>query len=380
MRAGRITGALLIIYTGIALLLDLSQGTSLLLLLVRWWPAALVLLGVEYLILTVASIARKQKLNLDWGSVVFALIVIGVVIGVFHGKSLMDEHDISIGDIPFSDESGEAFELPTQVARLDRARQTISVTNHNGDILIVASDIQEIAVDATVIVSKVGREEAERVAEGVEIAIDEGDVLAVQVKSGTYKAFGVAIRPKVNLQVTVPASMAQELQAVTANGKITVSDLHSEGGLSMQSTNGSLTAERITGEVSATVTNGAVKLMNIEGAVHAMSTNGQVVIEEVAGAVQASSTNGRVDIRSSTVGGDWKASTTLGALSVSLPEDGDFVLFGKVGAVGSMTNELGLELDNREIHGSFGSGRYRVELETSVGSLSIHKQTQSAIP
>lgn len=380
MKAGRITGALMIMYTGVALLLDFIQGTSLLLILVRWWPVAIVLLGLEYLIVTVVSVVRKRQMGFDWGSVVFAVIVTGAVTGVFHGQALLDEQELSIGDIVFSDDSGETFDLPTQVVPLDYAMEKLAVTNRNGDIVVVSSDVKEITVDAAILIPRFSQEEAESVAEAVNIIVQQDDVLAIEVETETYKSPGFFLRPKVNLRLTVPASLDSDLEAVTTNGRIVIHDVSMSGQLSMKSTNGALTARTIIGNVHAEVTNGTVELMDIEGAAQAATTNGQVKIEHVTGAVEASSTNGRVEVRSHTIGGDWHVSTTVGALSIYVPEEGDFTLQGKVGALGSIVNELGIEQEQRELNGRFGTGHYQVQLETSVGALAIHKQPKRESP
>lgn len=181
----------------------------------------------------------------------------------------------------------------------------------------------------------------------------------------------------------------------TTNGAVTAEDL--SGGGQIRSTNGKLALANLTGDYRAETTNGAIEFENCSGLERAETTNGGVRGHLKEGAIEANSTNGTLDmtidrprpnkpIRMATTNGSLtlalaefqgnpvRAETTHGSVTLRLPENTNASLRAET-HMASIHNDLPLssteEMSKHELRGQIGSGGPEIEATTSMGSIRI---------
>jgi DUF4097 and DUF4098 domain-containing protein YvlB len=197
-------------------------------------------------------------------------------------------------------------------------------------------------------------------------------------------------------QIRAPHQIALGLIQST-NGAITVEDLSGPG--RVQTTNGSLSLTRIDGDYDAHTTNGSIHVADGSGNFRLHTTNGAMKGNLKKGSVIAETTNGGVDFTvdspaaaqpfrlHSTNGGitlrlagfsenPIKAETTNGGITLRLPADANAMLSAS-NSTSSITTDFTLSGSVNEskhhVSGQLGSGGPLIELHTSTGGIHVEK-------
>src|SRR5690348_11180288 len=89
-RIGRLTAALLLIGTGGIVIADNWLHTDYLSQAVHWWPALIIVLGVEYLIVALFNHKDAGQTRLAFGSLATAIIISFAVIAFSNASSFTD--------------------------------------------------------------------------------------------------------------------------------------------------------------------------------------------------------------------------------------------------------------------------------------------------
>jgi hypothetical protein len=130
--------------------------------------------------------------------------------------------------------------------------------------------------------------------------------------------------------------------------------------LDLESTNGGISVEGITGDVTAATTNGGIDLSGALGRVEAETTNGGITLDLTrggsTGSISAETTNGGIDLiipegRSA----ELEAETTNGGISVDFPVQ----VQGRLG---------------RRLRTTIGEGGPMIRLETTNGGIGIKRR------
>lgn len=421
-RLGRVTASVVAVVTGVLLLWDAWTGGDRITLLGRWWPAAIMLLGLETIIMTM--VIRSKRPAFDFGGVLLAGVVAAVSYGVsqYGGlptkwiDQLQSEAAVLSG---YGEEAGYRYDLPAESAERSADIQTIVIENRNGRVVIREGDGTVITAQAELWVNTKDEAEAERTAAESRVLMEkDGGELIIKTEGKPFGSLG-NVRPRINLIVTLPAGdadlpdspggwytletsvvngsveaeglsgagrieidvvsggiqvrdFAGSLEATTGNGDIKVMDL--AGSAELDTLNGSITAARITGDLIVSTANGRIVLEEITGDIEADTKNGDIAITEVHGAVSADTLNGRIVLSSSVVGGDWNLGSAVGEIEVRLPEDADAEISGSV-TFGNIETDLPLEIGKKTIKGRLGEGRHRVLIDTN-GSIAVLRRQQ----
>ncbi|WP_168119906.1 DUF4097 family beta strand repeat-containing protein [Paenibacillus sp. HB172176] len=208
-----------------------------------------------------------------------------------------------------------------------------------------------------------------------------------------------------------PAERTLKLAIESGNGSITVQDMNVEAGLSMKSVSGKMEASRIVGGIAAEgndgsievtaitgkvsletkngmiavqsqsgeslfagTQNGNIELADVASDIDAETKNGKITIDEALASVKADTLNGDIAVRSSYVGGDWDLDSSVGEITLTLPSEGDFQVYGSV-TFGNITSELPLEQSRKTIRGSIGEGIFHIHIN-ATNSIFIHRNKQ----
>ena len=177
------------------------------------------------------------------------------------------------------------------------------IRNGNGNVTVKSGgDQKTIQVTATIINPDRVDYRAEKVGNTVEVT--------VKVKKG-FGLFGAG--GGVNIEVVVPENID----------------------LDLKSDNGRMTAENITGPVSAETSNGRITLDRVTGIARGKTSNGKIEVRHFSGQIEAQTSNGAIEFDGSLrPGSNNRLRTSNGSVNVTL------------------VDTLGVELDATTNHGS----------------------------
>lgn len=147
------------------------------------------------------------------------------------------------------------------------------------------------------------------------------------------------------------------------------------GDSELETKNGTITAAAVQGKLYANTLNGSLEIKQIEGDIEAETKNGKIKIDGAGSSVKADTLNGSIELNSGTVGGDWDIDSSIGEIKLSMPEDGNFTIYGSV-TFGNITTELPLEASKKTIRGTMGEGTFRIQIN-ATNSIAIKRYTSS---
>lgn len=407
LKVGRYTAALLLITVGVLLLLDQTNGSDYLALLLNWWPVLLIMLGTEYLLFHFVYSKDERRLKFDMGGLILAVLVTAAVLGVTQANRLPTEwlknldFNIDTLNLSYSSETGVRFEKEPVIIPVSDKTKTIVIDNPNGNVSIRPGSGSDIRVEAIVWVDKVDEEAAAGIAEHSKMNYSGDTQLDITAEGMEYTGgFPNKRKPRMNLTVTVPEStradyelqlrngnieaeglkVVESLGAFTVNGAVSITDikgtvkaettngavqvLRIQGSAAIDTTNGAVTAKNIGGELSVDTTNGAVNAEHVEGELTIETLNGEIVIYEAAAGVRAEATNGRISVSTSKVGGDYQLKNVTSPIVLNIPQGTDAEFKGST-SVGSISTTFPLKIDGKKLSGTLGNGTRKIKLETN---------------
>ncbi|RCW44143.1 DUF6677 family protein [Paenibacillus prosopidis] len=472
-KLGRFTAAALVLTVGALLLWDQIQGRNDISLLGQWWPVLFILLGIEIILFSLKFRGMEKKLRLDIVGGMIALVITTTAYVVTQYADIpfrwLDQFNVDLnGTAEYGEEKGFRFDKAVIKVPLDESASLIRVVNPNGQVTIRSADVQEIELQTAVWVDLTEESEAETVAEQSTVKITPGNEVTLEAKGQAYGANG-GRKPRMNMIVTVPLSMSDQLEAEettliestlpvysvtqndqkmhintevridpdtgletelestpeaqleqkpavklkveSGNGPVEVMGLTLHGGLEIKSNsglvtigningpvsvkgnnggihvnaitgdsnletkNGTITAAAVQGKLYANTLNGSLEIKQIEGDIEAETKNGKIKIDGAGASVKADTLNGSIELNSGTVGGDWDLDSSIGEIKLSMPEDGNFTIYGSV-TFGNITTELPLEASKKTIRGTMGEGTFRVQIN-ATNSIAIKRYRPS---
>jgi hypothetical protein len=264
----------------------------------------------------------------------------------------------------------------------------LGLTNTNGSVEITGWDRSSIDVSGT----KYGPDSNRLKDIKVNVsASGKNATITTDIPRGDWHgSYGVRYR------IRVPRNIALR-QIETTNGAVTAEDL--SGGGHIKSTNGKLSLTYLVGDYRAETTNGAIEIENCSGLQIADTTNGGVRGHLKEGALEANSTNGALDItvdkprdnkpiKMTTTNGSLalalaefhsnavRVGTTHGSVNLRLPDNTNARLRAET-SMASIHNDLPLssteESSKHELRGQLGTGGPEIEANTSMGSIRISR-------
>ncbi|HJX97053.1 MAG TPA: DUF4097 family beta strand repeat-containing protein [Candidatus Acidoferrum sp.] len=271
----RIFPGLVLITVGFLLLLHNYRGLELGDVLVRWWPLALIFLGLIKLYdRTVASrSADSGSARITGGEILLVvgmIVLLSCVVAIDIGKRTLG------GKLPV-EISGDAYPFDLDVApKPVPANARITVRGIRGNITVRASDVPEIRVSGQKNVHAWSENDASRRAAPVSVEIvqngDGYEVHPTGVNAGDS-------RISVDMEVQVP-----KMASVTARnekGDITVSDMATP--VSVTSANGDVEVRDTAADVSIEMHKGDVKVSDTKGDIKISGKGTQVDVASATG-------------------------------------------------------------------------------------------------
>lgn len=192
----------------------------------------------------------------------------------------------------------------------------VVVDSFNGDILVTKSDTPEIAIVAHMKAYGSSQEAAESALDALVPSIDSYGQ-SIQIKAKQTRRVGF-MSDSVDFELRIPAGC--ELRLTTSNGKISSED--SQASITANSSNGSISVTKAKGVVDLNTSNGPVELNQCEGIVGIKTSNGRITLVDclLEGNCKATTSNGKIEVSlPRSVNLSISASTSNG--SIEYPED-----------------------------------------------------------
>jgi len=267
----------------------------------------------------------------------------------------------------------------------------LSIQNSSGLIEIEGGAEGQISINATKNVKATDQEEAEEVADHIEIRVDrKGSKISIETRylklkksQGSFleKLFGSGTDSfgSVDYKLIVPSNcgisidnmsgdikiskLDKNARVLTSSGNINISFLN--GTLDLETASGKIELSDIVGDVDIAGTSCDLLFGSIKGAVDIRTTSGQVIGKYVTGSVRVSHTSGTTDI--SKLYGDLKIKSQTGDITIQ-QDSGSVEVQSSTGDVEIMTELNSLN----DYFVETKSGRITLMVpETSAGSVKL---------
>ncbi len=187
--------------------------------------------------------------------------------------------------------------------------ERIEVRTHNGKVELRSSDVTEIQVSGVKGINVWSLDDAHKALDDLSVqarpAPDRPDTLLVELQ---YPELLSQSSPGARLVIKIPEPCAADVR--TSWGAIEVADL--AGDVMLDTSHGSIKADRIAGELQATTSWGGVTANSIEGSCSAESEHGPLTVEGVGGKLHARTSWG--DVRAKAVQGSGTLETSHGVI------------------------------------------------------------------
>jgi len=222
----------------------------------------------------------------------------------------------------------------------------VTLKNVNGKVVVEGWDKNEVYVEAIKRVEARSEEDAQKIMEHLEIEIEESDgeiyirTRTPNKNSGFWDwAFGDGVSVSVRYTIQVPHDCDLQIKS----------------------------------------TNGSVEAANVKGNIKLESTNGKIRAHDIAGELQAYTTNGSIRAEMSSIDpkGEMDLTTTNGSIKLYLPQDAAFEVKAKT-SNGSIDSDFPMAVNGshnrRRLEGKVNGGGVRLYLETTNGSIGIRER------
>jgi hypothetical protein len=263
----------------------------------------------------------------------------------------------------------------------------LAVDNQNGGVEVVGWDQDRVLVRAT----KYAPTQAALADLKIDVRVSPG---VCEVRTWRPAVPAIRGRSGVSYRIQVPARTRLENVGST-NGSIRAESI--QGDVRLHSTNGSVRLFQVSGDAHVHTTNGRVELRAFKGAANMETTNGSISAEGVRGRLDAHTTNGSIDVVAdefdssavsklrttnghvnltvaSTNVGAVEVGTTNGGVRLRMPASVSARLRASTTNSTISTNfpvERHMDRKRKRLDATLGSGGPTVSLQTTNGGIKI---------
>jgi hypothetical protein len=252
-----------------------------------------------------------------------------------------------------------------------------------GNVVVKGGAEDQIIIEAVKTVAGSNREEAEEVADHIEIKVRE-DGSSVNVETNYLKMInrsssfwskifggsGSNSYGSVNFTVTVPTRTSVSIMCL--DGQVELSSL--EGEILVENSSGSSRGEYLFGPVTLIQETGEIELNWIEGDIKIKSASSKISIIQVRGSIDLSTSAGIVNIQTELDSPkNYYVETTSGSIVFSVPTSSSAMLDIETQS-GEIRTEVPItvkSVSKKRLVGEFGSGGPTVSLSSSTGNVDV---------
>jgi len=242
---------------------------------------------------------------------------------------------------------------------------TLHVSTLNGAIAVQSGKVQEVQITAQKTVRSRTDEEAKRFCEETKIETEtqpSGATVSVVLPKNYRGRANIGV----SFEAIVPRNCSLDLH--TSNGSIEAREI--DGNVEMQTSNGRIVGENIGGRVFSDTSNGSVELERVSGSAEALTSNGRVTIRDAGGDIRCRTSNGSIKLRNVVASAD--AGTSNGSITCVLPGSASATVSGST-SNGKISSDFPLRIRRGRVSGKIGEGKHKIRLKTANGSISIEE-------
>jgi len=211
-------------------------------------------------------------------------------------------------------------------------------------------------VDTTIISKNQDYVEAELKGKGNVNLNKKGDTIEIEYHRQWFSLLNFGRKTK--LTVTIPENYDRDLKVEVGSGNIDfkLSDDTVLQSLELEVGSGNIDIE------SLKVGNASLEV-----------ASGNIDMKDFTGELDIDVASGNVSVQMDKLVGNIETEVSSGRIVLDLPEDSDFTLNGEISS-GTIKNRFPLkneESGNNRLRGTYGSGKYRIDLDVSSGTIEI---------
>ena len=269
-RVGTISMGILLVATGILLLMSELQGVSGAILILRWWPIILIILGIEVLAFIFLSKEDQPKIKFDGLSIFLTIFIVLVSTGVYATHTFVTS-DFSnrffseVGFYKYESVFDKSFEVESaEVKRLE-------IDNSHGDVNVAKYDGTSIKIEAVILIKSNDEIIAAEIAENL-IAISEAQTTTISTKNESILRTN-SEQVSVNYYIKVPKELEYDIK--NKFGETILENL--AGDIMIESAFGKIEAKDIQGDVQIINSHSNIEVRNITGRVEIDNEHGNIL-------------------------------------------------------------------------------------------------------
>lgn len=295
----------------------------------------------------------------------------------------------------------EEFEFDFQKVLPAGPETRLELSFAGGDLTLTSGEQDRIVIEATKRVKGVTRQEAEEIADHIEIKVrQDGNELTVATnylfmrersESFWQKALGLGGTDsfgRVDWNVQVPDGCGIAIH--NSNGKITVGHVRSdleirssaaeiqltgiEGRVNVESTSGSTVGELLFGPVTVRQAQGMIDLQFVEGDIRIKSSSADINVLQDMGSLDLTTSTGNVTLQTNLDSSkDYFVETESGNISLSIPEtsSGNIRIESQTGDIKTEVPIAIKSMSRKQVEGVFGFGGVTVNLVSISGDVTV---------
>ena len=262
---------------------------------------------------------------------------------------------------------------------------SINLDMFKGKVTVVGNQTNNVIIEAVKVVRASNREEAEEVADHIEIKVSPDgshiDIATNYLKMiNRSKSFwnkflgtsGAEAYGAVNYFISVPPQTS-----ISINGMETAIEVSSlEGDVQITNSSGSFHAEYVYGGVTVSQPIGNINLDWIEGDIRIKSNSSDIKIKQVKGAIDIATFSGEVFIETELDSPkDYFIETTSGKVIFSLPTlaAGELKVETETGKIATEVPIVVKSVSRKKLVGQFGDGGPTIHIVSTTGDVAVNQ-------
>lgn len=262
---------------------------------------------------------------------------------------------------------------------------TINLNMFKGKVTVIGNQSGKVIVEAIKIIRASNRDEAEEVADHIEIKVSPDNnhieiatnYLKMVNRSESFwnKFFGTSgaeAYGSVDYFISVPPQTSISIAGMET--EIEISSL--EGDIEIKNSTGSFHAEYIYGMVSVSQPIGSIALDWIEGDIRIKSNSSTIRIKQVKGAIDLATYSGEVRIETELDSPkDYFIETTTGKVIFSVPTlaAGEIKIETETGKIATEVPVVVKSVSRKKLVGKFGNGGPTIHIVSTTGDVDVNQ-------
>lgn len=259
----------------------------------------------------------------------------------------------------------------------------LSLHSIKGDVIITGGSDNRVVIEAVKRVRGSNRNEAEEVADHIEIKVRSGedkvDIETNYLKmvnrgrsfwSKIFGSGGTDSYGAVDFRISVPTRTS--VSAICLNGDIEISSV--EGELILENSSGSTRGEYLFGPISLMQPAGDIDLNWIEGDIKLKSTSSRISIIQVRGSIDLTTAAGTVNVQTELDSPkEYFVETTSGSITFGIPASSSGRLSIETGG-GVIRSEVPVTIQSisrKHLSGIIGEGGPKISLSSGTGNVDV---------